>query len=52
MFGVMTQGIIGKFVSFGNLMSGYAKIMVGVLLFLFIVMQRIVIIVAEKNKEA
>ncbi|MCL2661963.1 MAG: sugar ABC transporter permease YjfF [Oscillospiraceae bacterium] len=52
MFGVMTQGIIGKFVSFGNLMSGYAKIMVGVLLFLFIVMQRIVIIIAEKNKEA
>jgi len=52
MFGVMTQGIISKFVSFGNMMSGYAKIMVGVLLFLFIVMQRIVIMIAEKNKEA
>jgi len=52
MFGVMTQGIISKFVSFGNMMSGYAKIMVGVLLFIFIVMQRIVIMIAEKNKEA
>jgi len=52
MFGVMTQGIIGKFVSFGNMMSGYGKIMVGVLLFLFIVMQRVVIMIAEKNKEA
>jgi len=51
MFGVLTQGLIGKFVTFGNMMSGYAKIMVGVLLFLFIVMQRIVIIIAEKNKE-
>jgi len=52
MFGVMTQGIISKFVTFGNMMSGYAKIMVGVLLFLFIVMQRVVIMIAEKNKEA
>ena len=52
MFGVMTQGIIRKFVTFGNLMSGYAKIIVGVLLFLFIVMQRVVIIIADRNKEA
>jgi len=52
MFGVMTQGIIGKFVTFGNLMSGYARITVGVLLFLFIVMQRVVIMIAERNKEA
>jgi len=52
MFGVMTQGIIGKFVSFGNMMSGYGKIMVGVLLFLFIVMQRVVIMIADRNKEA
>jgi len=51
MFGVMTQGIIRKFVTFGNLMSGYARIVVGVLLFLFIVMQRVVIMIAEKNKE-
>jgi len=52
MFGVMTQGIIRKFVTFGNLMSGYMRIVVGVLLFLFIVMQRVVIIIAERNKEA
>ncbi|MCL2035065.1 MAG: sugar ABC transporter permease YjfF [Oscillospiraceae bacterium] len=52
MFGVMTQGVIRKFVTFGNLMSGYARITVGVLLFLFIVMQRIVIMIADKNKEA
>ncbi|MCL2010788.1 MAG: hypothetical protein FWG71_09650 [Synergistaceae bacterium] len=52
LFGVMTQGVIRKFVNFGNLMSGYARITVGVLLFLFIVMQRIVIMIANKNKEA
>jgi len=52
MFGVMTQGIIGKFVTFGNLMSGYARIIVGVLLFLFIVMQRFVIMIAERNRQA
>ena len=52
LFGVMTQGVIRKFVNFGNLMSGYARITVGVLLFLFIVMQRIVIMIADKNKEA
>ena len=50
---MMQESIIGKFVSFGNIkMSGYAKIMVGVLLFIFIVMQRVVIMIAEKNKEA
>ena len=52
MFGVMTQGLIANIVRFGNLMSGYAKIMVGVLLFFFIVMQRVVVMIAEKNKEA
>jgi len=52
MFGVMTQGIIRKFITFGNLMSGYARIIVGILLFLFIVMQRVVIMIADKNKEA
>ncbi|MCL2164411.1 MAG: sugar ABC transporter permease YjfF [Oscillospiraceae bacterium] len=51
LFGVMTQGVIRKFVTFGNLMSGYARITVGALLFLFIIMQRVVIMVADKNKE-
>jgi simple sugar transport system permease protein len=50
--GVMTQGIILKFVNFANLSSGWNKITVGTLLFLFIVMQRIVVTIADKNKEA
>jgi len=52
MFGVMTQGIIRKFVNFGNLMSGYARIIVGALLFVFIVMQRFIIMIADKNKKS
>jgi len=52
MFGVMTQGIIRKFVTFGNLMSGWSRIIIGALLLLFILMQRVVIIIADKNKEA
>lgn len=52
LFGVMTQAIILKFINFsGNLSSGWTKISVGVLLFLFIVMQRFVVMVANKNKE-
>ena len=51
MFGVMTQGLIGMFVRFGNLGSGWARVMLGALLFLFIVMQRIVIMVSARNKE-
>ena len=50
MFGVMTTGIIRRFVTFGNLMSGYARIAVAVLLLIFIVMQRVVVILANKNK--
>jgi len=52
LFGVMTLGIIRKYVTFGNMMSGYARIVTGVLLFLFILMQRIVITIADKNKAA
>ncbi|MCL2843115.1 MAG: sugar ABC transporter permease YjfF [Oscillospiraceae bacterium] len=52
MFGVMTTGLIGKFVTFGNMLSGYARIATAALLFLFIVLQRIIIIIADKNKEA
>ena len=51
LFGVLTIGIIRKFVTFGNLMSGYMRITVAVLLFLFVVMQRVIIVIAEKNKE-
>jgi simple sugar transport system permease protein len=51
LFGVMTTGTIRKFVTFGNLMSGYMRITTAALLFLFVVMQRVIIIIAEKNKE-
>ena len=49
-FGVLTTGVIRKFVTFGGLMSGYMRITTAALLFIFVVMQRAVIIVAEKNK--
>ena len=51
LFGVLTTGTIRKFVTFGNLMSGYMRITTAALLFLFVVMQRVIIMIAEKNKE-
>lgn len=52
LFGVMTQAIILKFINFsGTLSSGWTKISVGVLLFVFIVMQRFVVMISDKNKE-
>jgi len=51
MFGVMTQGIISKFVAFSPLGSGWAKVLVGALLFVFVVVQRAVITIAAKNKK-
>lgn len=51
LFGVMIQGIILKFISFnGTLSSWWGKIVSGVLLFLFIVFQRIVVSTANRNK--
>jgi simple sugar transport system permease protein len=52
MFGVMTTGIIRRFITFGNLLSGYARIAVAVLLLVFIVLQRAIVILADKNKNA
>ena len=52
MFGVMATGIIRRFITFGNLLSGYARISVAVLLLVFIVMQRVVVMLANKNKDA
>jgi len=49
-FGIMITGVIRKFVTFGGLASGYARIAVGALLFLFIVLQWVAIKVANKNK--
>lgn len=50
-FGILTTGVIRKFVTFGGLMSGYMRITTAALLFLFVLMQRAVIMIAEKNKE-
>jgi len=51
-FGVLTHGTIRKYVSFGAIRAGYSRIIVGVILLLFVIMQRLVIMIAEKNKEA
>jgi len=51
LFGVLTTGTIRKFVTFGNVNSGFMRITTAALLFLFVVMQRIIIMIAEKNKE-
>ncbi len=51
MFGVLTTGIIQSLIMFnGSLNSWWTKIAVGMLLFLFIVLQRIIIIRDEKKK--
>ena len=52
LFGVMTLAIIRKFLNFSGLESGFAKVTVGALLLLFILMQRFVIVTANKNKGA
>lgn len=51
MFGVLTTGIIQSIIMFdGTLNSWWTKIAVGMLLFLFIVLQRIIVIRDEKKK--
>lgn len=51
MFGVLTTGIIQSLIMFnGTLNSWWTKIAVGMLLFLFIVLQRIIVIRDEKKK--
>ncbi len=51
MFGVLTTGVIQSLIMFnGTLNSWWTKIAVGMLLFLFIVLQRIIIIRDEKKK--
>lgn len=52
MFGVLTTGIIQSLIMFdGTLNSWWTKIVVGMLLFLFIVLQRFIVIINEKKKE-
>jgi simple sugar transport system permease protein len=51
MFGVLTTGIIQSIIMFdGTLNSWWTKIAVGMLLFIFIVLQRIIVIRDEKKK--
>jgi simple sugar transport system permease protein len=51
MFGVLTMGIIQSLIMFdGTLNSWWTKIVVGLLLFLFIVLQRAIVISNEKKK--
>jgi len=51
LFGVLTTGIIQSLIMFdGTLNSWWTKIAVGMLLFLFIVLQRIIVIREEKRK--
>ncbi|OBR92041.1 MULTISPECIES: galactofuranose ABC transporter, permease protein YjfF [Clostridium] len=50
-FGVLTMGIIQSLIMFqGNLNSWWTKIAVGMLLFIFIALQRIIVIREEKKK--
>jgi simple sugar transport system permease protein len=53
LFGVLTTGIIQSLIMFdGTLNSWWTKIAVGMLLFVFIVLQRIIVIRDEKRKVA
>ena len=51
LFGVLTTGIIQSLIMFdGTLNSWWTKIAVGMLLFIFIVLQRLIVIHDEKRK--
>lgn len=53
LFGVLTTGIIQSLIMFdGTLNSWWTKIAVGMLLFIFIVLQRVIVIREEKRKNA
>ena len=53
LFGVLTTGIIQSLIMFdGTLNSWWTKIAVGMLLFTFIVLQRVIVIRDEKRKNA
>lgn len=53
LFGVLTTGVIQSLIMFnGTLNSWWTKIAVGMLLFIFIVLQRVIVIREEKRKNA
>ncbi len=52
MFGVLIQGLIQTYITFdGTLSSWWTKIIVGILLFGFIALQRLLVVIAERRKE-
>ncbi|WHY68940.1 sugar ABC transporter permease YjfF [Neobacillus sp. SuZ13] len=51
MFGVLSMGVIQTIIMFeGTLSSWWTRIVIGVLLFIFIVLQRVIVIQSERNK--
>lgn len=51
LFGVLIQGLIQTYITFdGTLSSWWTKIIVGILLFTFIGMQRLLIVISERRK--
>jgi len=51
LFGVLIQGLIQTYITFdGTLSSWWTKIIVGILLFSFIALQRLLIIMSERRK--
>ena len=50
LFGVLIQGLIQTYIVFdGTLSSWWTKIVVGLLLFAFIVLQRLILLVSERR---
>ena len=49
MFGVLTLGIIQTWINYLNINSWWTKITVGLLLLIFIVLQRMIVAVAKKK---
>ena len=53
LFGVLIQGLIQTYIVFdGTLSSWWTKIVVGILLFSFIVLQRLILLVSERRGAA
>jgi simple sugar transport system permease protein len=51
LFGVLIQGLIQTYITFdGTLSSWWTKIIIGILLFAFIGLQRLLIVISERNK--
>jgi len=52
LFGVLIQGLIQTYIVFdGSLSSWWTKIVIGVLLFAFIVLQRVILILPARRRQ-